>query len=417
MKRIIFNLLTIILIEIGMTPISGIAFTSNNQAQAAGMSPSLDWPTIAILPYASGFQSPVQVTNAGDGSDRLFVVEQQGRIKILVNQQTLPVPFLDITDRVLFSGEQGLLSVAFPPDYASLGHCYVYYTNKNGDNQVSRFRLMPGDANQLDPDSEELVLYLHHPINANHNGGQLAFSPNDGYLYIGTGDGGGGGDPAGNAQNPDSLLGKMLRIDVEASPSSFTYTIPVSNPFTQTVGYRGEIWALGLRNPWRYSFDRLTGDLYIGDVGQGSYEEVDFQPADSAGGENYGWNVMEGSHCYNASTCNQTGLTLPVLDYTRLANFSAAVAGGVVYRGSISPELQGIYFFADSYDGRLWGLRQNGNQWEHVVLKNTGLYGGIVSFGEDESGEVYFTDLGGGRIFHLTAISSQIAGYLPLVIR
>ncbi len=417
MKRIIFSLLTIILITFGQIPASGAVYASNRQVQSAGSFPSLEWPAIAILPYASGFQSPVQVTNAGDGSDRQFVVEQPGRIKILVNQQALPIPFLDITDRVLYGGEQGLLSVAFPPGFASLGHCYVYYTNKNGDNQVSRFRLMPGDANQLDPDSEELVLYLNHPNHANHNGGQLAFSPNDGYLYIGTGDGGGSGDLSGNAQNPESLLGKMLRIDVEASPSPFTYTIPASNPFTQTAGYRGEIWALGLRNPWRYSFDRLTGDLYIGDVGQGSYEEIDFQPAASPGGENYGWNIMEGSHCYNASTCDQTGLTLPVLDYTRLPNFAAAVAGGVVYRGSLSPELLGIYFFADSYDGRLWGLRQNSGQWEYVVLQYTDLHGGIVSFGEDESGEVYFTDWGGGRIFHLTASSSKIAGYLPLVIR
>ena len=224
------------------------------------------------------------------------MVEQGGRIRIIRNGVLEATPFLDITGRVSCCSERGLLSVAFPPGYAAKGHFYVNYTNKAGNTVVARYRLTT-NPDVADPGSEQVVLTVPQPY-ANHNGGQLAFGPNDGYLYIGMGDGGSGGDPENRAQNPAELLGKLLRINVETGNPN-TYTIPASNPFTQTAGYRPEIWALGLRNPWRFAFDRLTHDLYIADVGQDAYEEVDFQPAASTGGENYGWRIMEGLHCYN----------------------------------------------------------------------------------------------------------------------
>jgi glucose/arabinose dehydrogenase len=363
------------------------------------------WPTsISLNLIATGFTKPVHITHAGDGSGRLFVVEQTGQIYILLNGNKLATPFLDIHDRVLSQGgEQGLLSVAFPPGFGTnRNHFYVYYTRSSGDNQVSRFRLS-GDPNVADPGSEQLILLLHHPTYPNHNGGQLAFGP-DGYLYIGTGDGGGGGDPFDNAQNPGSLLGKILRIDVEptiSAPSNLphkiymplvamnngpAYSIPPDNPFVGQPGYRPEIWALGLRNPWRFSFDRNTGDLYIGDVGQGSREEIDFQPASSNGGENYGWNIMEGFSCYPpGSNCSGAGLTLPVHDYPHTDGCS--VTGGFVYRGSSFPTMQSIYFYGDYCSGMIWGLQPDGGNWVNQTLKDTAYL--ISSFGEDQAGELY----------------------------
>lgn len=363
------------------------------------------WPTsISLNLIADGFTSPVHITHAGDGSGRLFVVEQTGRIYILQGGNKIGTPFLDIHERVLSQGgEQGLLSIAFPPGFGTTrNHFYVYYTRSNGDNQVSRFRLT-GNSNEADPTSEQLILLLPHPTYPNHNGGQLAFGP-DGYLYIGTGDGGGAGDPFNNAQNPGSLLGKLLRIDVEPGGSvpsglphknylpfistsgGLAYTIPPDNPFVGQVGYRPEIWALGLRNPWRYSFDRNTGNLYIGDVGQGSREEIDFQQASSNGGENYGWNIMEGFSCYPpGGSCNSTGLTLPVIDYTH--SDGCSVSGGFVYRGSSFPAMQGIYFYGDYCSGKIWGLQPDGSNWANQILKDTTY--SISSFGEDEAGELY----------------------------
>ncbi|HEX9076100.1 MAG TPA: PQQ-dependent sugar dehydrogenase, partial [Anaerolineae bacterium] len=285
------------------------------------------WPTISLHSLPSAFAQPVYVTHAGDNSGRLFIVERAGTIRIWKNGALLPAPFLDITSRVQ-SGyiEQGLLSVAFPPGYATKGYFYVDYTNKTGigNTIIARYSIT-ANPDVADPNSEQVILNITQP-EVNHNGGQLQFGP-DGYLYIGMGDGGGGGDQhgtIGNAQDPSTLLGKLLRINVEPSQHSgpvlpgatfmtflpfiskagsfFTYSIPATNPYTTTAGYRGEIWALGLRNPWRFSFDRQTGDLYIADVGQDSYEEVDFQPASSAGGENYGWRILEGNHCYNPPT-------------------------------------------------------------------------------------------------------------------
>lgn len=380
------------------------------------------WPVIELLLITGKLDNPVHLTHAGDGSGRIFVVEQRGTIRVIENN-ALKGTFLDIGDRVRSIGtEEGLLSVAFPPGFGSnQPYFYVYYTRQNGDNRVSRFSVS-GNPNQADPASEVPILNLLHPNYQNHNGGQIAFGP-DGYLYIATGDGGGGGDPNNNAQNPGSLLGKLLRIDVslastislasnftvhlplianssEGPPNAQPYRIPLDNPFVSVAGYRDEIWALGLRNPWRFSFDRLTGDLYIGDVGQSSQEEIDFQDSTIPGGENYGWNIMEGTECYASPTCDKTGLTLPVFTYpTRIDG--CAVSGGYVYRGSSYPNLGGIYFFGDYCSGKIWGLRKSGNNWESQELSDT--LHRISSFGEDEEGELYLVDRSTGNIYQVSA--------------
>ena len=292
--------------------------------------------SISLTKAVSGLSAPVHVTHAGDGSGRLFIVEQTGQIRIVRNGILEPAPFLNISDRVLFGGERGLLSVAFPAGFAQKGYFYVNYTqnlNPVGATIVSRF-FITANPDIADPASEQILLTIAQPF-ANHNGGQLAFSPIDGFLYIGMGDGGSGGDPSNFAQNHAVLLGKMIRIDVE-TPVTFpaTYNIPASNPFTQNQGSLPEIWSLGLRNPFRFSFDRLTGDLYIGDVGQNRFEEIDFRPAASLGGENYGWDIMEGLSCFNEldfnnplANCNQVGLTLPVVVYEH-GQGDCSVTGG-----------------------------------------------------------------------------------------
>jgi glucose/arabinose dehydrogenase len=395
-----------------------VAFAARPNARAES---TTAWPTIQLQLVAGGFTRPVFITHANDGSGRLFVVEQGGQIRILHTDGSIsPTPFLDISSRVLSpahggGNEQGLLGLAFPPDYPQKGHFYVYYTNHDGNNLVARFRLT-GDPSVADPASEEQILLLEHPGASNHNGGQISFGA-DGYLYIGTGDGGGGGDPNGNAQNPASLLGKILRIDVEYStpPADYStylpclqkgegqgqnaaYLIPPDNPFVGKPGYRGEIWALGLRNPWRFSFDRQTHDLYIGDVGQNMYEEVDFQPASSKGGENYGWNVLEGNHCYNAATCDSTRMAPPVTEYDHSQGCS--ITGGYVSRGTAYPAMQGIYFFADYCSGKIWGLQNDGG-WQSLKLLESSL--NVSSFGEGESGELYLTDLSSGAVYQVTA--------------
>jgi glucose/arabinose dehydrogenase len=355
------------------------------------------WPQISLLRVAGGFVQPVHVAHAGDGSGRIFVVEQAGRIRILDNGVALPSPFLDVSSRVLCCGEQGLLSVAFPPGFASKKHFYVNYTRTpDGATVVARHRVLIGDANAADPASEEVVLTIPQPF-ANHNGGQLAFGP-DGYLYIGMGDGGSGGDPLNNGQTPGTLLGKLLRIDVESG--AVPYGIPPTNPFLGMAGYREEIWALGLRNPWRFSFDRVMGDLYIADVGQGAVEEVDVQQAGSPGGQNYGWNIMEGGGCYNSATCNTAGLTLPIATYDHSQGCS--ITGGMVYRGSAFPGLQGIYFYGDFCNGRIWGLRKNGAGWETAVLPVPGNPSmNIATFGEDEAGDVYVANYASGEVLEI----------------
>ncbi|MBE9182013.1 PQQ-dependent sugar dehydrogenase [Oculatella sp. LEGE 06141] len=350
--------------------------------------------SLSFTPVANNLTNPVHITNAKDGSDRLFVVEQGGAIRIIQNGQPLATPFLNIANRISSSGEQGLLSVAFPPGYASKRYFYVNYTDRNGDTVIARYRLS-SNPNIANPNSEEVILTIPQPA-SNHNGGQLAFGA-DGFLYIGMGDGGGAGDPQNFAQNPTSLLGKLLRIDVESG--AVPYTIPASNPFTQVNDpgdrIRDEIWASGLRNPWRFSFDRQTGDLYLGDVGQRSVEEINVQPATSSGGENYGWRVLEGSRRFADPNTDTSGFTPPVAEYDR--SQGSSVTGGVVYRGTAAPNLQGVYLYGDFVNGRVWGLRRNGNQWENALLDDTPY--GISSFGEDEAGNVYLADYFNGTIY------------------
>ena len=292
-------------------------------------------------------------------------------------------------------------------------HFYAYYNDLLGDVVISRFQVTP-DPDLASPISETIILKIDHHTppnnNLNHNGGQLQFGPTDGYLYLATGDGGGGGDQPDNAQNLNVLLGKMLRLDVE-SGNPLTYTIPASNPFTTTPNSRPEIWALGLRNPWRFSFDRQTHDLYIGDVGQELYEEVDRQSAASHGGENYGWHIWEGLHCYNQpSGCAlPPQYTPPITEYDH--GLGCAIVGGYVYRGIRFVLPRGIYFYADHCTGRIWGLRFNGANWEGAELMNTGL--GLSTFGEDEAANLYVADIDAGIVYRIDSVESN--WYLPMV--
>jgi glucose/arabinose dehydrogenase len=338
---------------------------------------------------AEGFQKPLDLTHAGDA--RVFVVEQSGLIHVLQDGQPLPTPYLDIRDRVNDNAsERGLLGLTFHPDYQSNGLLFVNYTGSNGETVISRFQVSR-DPNLADPDSETFLLRIAQPY-ANHNGGGLKFGP-DGLLYIGTGDGGSGGDPQGNGQRLDTLLGKILRIDVDQVQP---YTIPPDNPWIGTDGLP-EIWAYGLRNPWRFSFDRLTGDLYIADVGQNVWEEVNFQPSGSPGGENYGWNLREGAHPFNSESTN--GLVDPVAEYSH--ELGCSVTGGVVIRSPALPSWNGIYLYADYCTGIIWGLIQGEKgTWETRQLFTTPFT--ISSFGEDFGGEVYILDYR-GSVYRLEA--------------
>ena len=338
----------------------------------------------------SGITNPTDIQNAGDGSGRLFFVQQSGIVRIFRDGALLAQPFLDIRSKSLPGGERGLLGLAFPPGFAQKQRFYVNYTDLKGDTIIALYRVS-ANPDIADVTSETILLKLTQPFE-NHNGGQVRFGP-DGYLYIGMGDGGSGGDPMGNGQNLGTLLAKMLRIDVESEPGSVR--IPPSNPFVNRAGARPEIWAYGLRNPWRFSFDRPTGNLWIADVGQDLYEEIDFQPGTSLGGENYGWNRMEGLHCYLPS-CSMAGLTLPVAEYPHSQGCS--VTGGFVYRGNISPGLRSLYIYADYCSGRIWGLERRGSVWVNRELLMSGLT--IRTFGEDEAGEIYLGSEN-GAIYHL----------------
>ncbi len=342
----------------------------------------------------SGLAAPIGAANPGDGSGRLFFIEQGGRIRVGSEGVLAPEPFLDIDDRVgANASEQGLLGLAFHPNYEENGYFFVNYTNNQGNTVISRFQVTAEDPNRADPGSETVLFTVSQPF-ANHNGGALAFGP-DGYLYLGLGDGGSGGDPQNNGQSTQTLLGKVLRIDVDQGE---TYGIPADNPFAGGGGLP-EIWAYGLRNPWRFSFDRATGDFYIGDVGQGSFEEIDFQPAGSPGGENYGWNIMEGFDCFQRANCDTTGLTQPVHAYPTHEEGTCAVTGGYVYRGQALPEWQGIYIYGDYCSGHVWGLfRDAAGNWQNQQLFRHSGY--ITAFGEDEQGEIYLVDYA-GEIYQL----------------
>lgn len=330
-------------------------------------------PQYELVEVAAGFVQPTAIVHPGDGTGRRFVVERRGTVTEIDGNQPAADFFLDLRDRVgSASNEQGLLGLAFSPDFASSGLLYVNYTDSAGDTVIARMNAA-GD--------EERLLTLAQPF-TNHNGGQLAFGP-DGYLYIGLGDGGGAGDPEGNAQNPASLLGKLLRIDV--SDPTLLYTIPDDNPFSD------EIWALGLRNPWRFSFD-AAGNLYIADVGQSLREEINLQPAGSDGGENYGWNVMEGTQCYGAMGCDTTGFTVPVYEYDH--SDGCSVTGGYVHNG--------VYIYGDFCRGTIWGLTRNGSAWENEVILDTELM--ISTFGLGEDGALYVGDYASGAILRLDTL-------------
>jgi glucose/arabinose dehydrogenase len=329
------------------------------------------------------------------------VVEKEGSIRIVSGGVILEQRFLNITNQVTSSGnEQGLLGLAFAPNYSESGYFFVNYTDLSGNTAISRFQVDAANPDRADPNSEFMVLQIEDPAR-NHNGGMLAFGP-DGNLWIGMGDGGGGGDTFGNGQNPNTLLGKMIRIDVTSDPS-VPYVIPADNPWVEAdwngVDVLDEVWAVGLRNPWRYSFDRHTGDLWIADVGQNAYEEVNYTVAGTQGGLNYGWPIMEGLHCFRGSDCDQTGLELPVFEYEH-AN-GCSVTGGYVYRGSQYPVLQGVYIFGDYCSGLVWATISNPDgSWNTTQVAATGAL--LSSFGEDENGELYATDLNSGVIYQVT---------------
>ena len=328
----------------------------------------------------SGLIRPVDLQD--DGSGRLFILEKPGRIRILENGQLLPAPFLDIDDRVNdSSNEMGLLGLTFHPNYLQNGYFYVNYTGSGGDTFISRFQ---ASGNSADPNSESILLNIEQPF-PNHNGGVVIFGP-DGYLYAGLGDGGAQGDPFGNAQNLDVLLGKILRIDVD---SAQPYAIPPDNPFGN------EILHYGLRNPWRISFDKLTGDLYIADVGQGEWEEIDFVPADSRGGENFGWDYYEGNHDYDPQGIAGE-YVFPVAEYSH-AEGGCSVTGGFVYRGTM-PEWNGIYLYGDYCTGFVWGLINSNGGWQNKLLFETNVR--ITSFGQDAAGEIYLLS-DGGEVYKL----------------
>lgn len=339
------------------------------------------------------FDSPVQLTAPVGDRDRLFVVEQDGYIRVIENGIELATPFLDITSRTNEILEQGFLGLAFHPDYAQNGWIFVHYTNLNGNTRLDRYTVDANDPNIIDVNSRVNLLKVNQPY-TNHNGGSLAFGA-DGYLYLGLGDGGSGGDPGNRAQDGQTLLGKMLRLDVSSAP----YTIPVDNPFVGDPNVLDEIWSVGLRNPWRFSFDRVTGDLWIGDVGQNNWEEIDFEAAGD-GGLNYGWKIMEGTHCFSPSTgCNQTGLVLPIQEYGHGGNpFRCSVTGGFVYRGEAMATMHGRYYYADYCSGQTWSFRrdQNGQVADFVDhTSDLGISGSIASFGEDAAGELYICTLEG----------------------
>jgi glucose/arabinose dehydrogenase len=389
MKRIPIVLLTLLIIACGgsaesvsptVTPLPPpiINSTEPQSATEAPTTPPTQIPNVIAFPNSadyewrtivSGLDRPVDVQSAHDGSGRLFIIEKYGVIRVYENGQLLDQPFLNIDERVNDRGnEMGLLGLAFHPNYEQNGYFYVNYTGTGGHTFISRFQ---ANGNTADPASESILLTVNQPYQ-NHNGGVVTFGP-DGYLYLGLGDGGSGGDPQKNGQNPNTLLGSILRIDVN---NGDPYAIPADNPFGN------EVWAYGLRNPWRMSFDRVTGDLWIGDVGQGQWEEIDFLPAGSPGGANFGWSIMEGGHGYDGLL--QDGMFLPAAEYNH--DFGCSVTGGYVYRG-LMPEWNGIYLYGDYCSGIIWGLILSDGQWQSQVLFETGVT--ITSFGEDEAGELY----------------------------
>ncbi|TXF88028.1 T9SS type A sorting domain-containing protein [Neolewinella aurantiaca] len=372
-------------------------------------------PAVEIELLADGFNRPVDISGAGDNSDRLFVVEQAGRIRVIDQTTSVVQPddFLDITPIVLNGGnEQGLLGLAFHPDFAANGYFYVNFTSNeyggstnNGQTVIARYTATGESLETADPGSQKIILRIDQPY-SNHNAGGLAFGP-DGYLYIGTGDGGSGGDPDGNGQNPQALLGKMLRLDVDVEDDEVPYEIPANNPFVGNDGVRDEIWALGLRNPWRISFDRTTGDLWIADVGQVAREEINLQPAGSEGGENYGWDCREGEIEYSGNSSSLCGngsvYTDPVFDYPRdpeTGGFS--VSGGYVYRGPAANDLSGHYICADYVSGNFFILSPDTGEGRSLTVQGDLSIRSVSTFGEDDEGNLYVANLSDGEIYSVS---------------
>ncbi len=377
---------------------------------AAIAAPALAGPSVRT--FTDAVVMPVRVA-APAGDDRVFVVEQDGLIKVFDRDGTSRGVFLDLTALTNGVSERGLLGLAFAPDYATSGRFYVNYTDLTGDTQVARY-LVGSDPDRADPGSGQILLSVDQPY-SNHNGGHLAFGP-DGMLYIGLGDGGDGGDPQNRAQNDQTLLGKMLRLDV-SGPGA--YAIPPDNPFV-ALPPRDEIWAKGLRNPWTYTFDALTGELWIADVGQSEFEEIDVQPADSPGGENYGWRLMEGAECYNPpADCNDGSLTLPIHVYTHGGSpFRCSISGGAVYRGELVPDLQGHYLFADYCSRQIWSLSRDSGSVvvtdRSAQLRPAGGYQSIVSIGEDGLGELYVVDQDANAVYSIVDTGTAVIDLPPV---
>jgi len=359
-------------------------------AGAGPTGPPLQLPpeslSVELVEVVSGLNMPLFLT-APAGDARLFVVEKPGRIRIVDSGQLVATPFLDITHLVSGGGEQGLLSMAFDPDYGANGRFYVSYTDRSGDTRVVRYRVS-ADPDRADTATADVILSVDQPY-SNHNGGLVTFGP-DGMMYVGLGDGGSGGDPDNNGQDLGTLLGALLRIDVSGTSG---YTVPPDNPFVADPGARGEIWAYGLRNPWRFSFDRTDGVIYIADVGQSSWEEIDAQPS-GQGGRNYGWRLMEGDSCFNPSNCDRSGLVLPVVTYPNGSD-GCAVVGGYVYRGGAIAGLEGTYFYSDNCAGWVRSFRLVNGEAEESTQWALGSVGSVLSFGEDAAGELYLLTAGG----------------------
>ncbi len=351
-------------------------------------------PAIGFEQIFDGLNKPVDYIDANDGSGRFFILDQDGRVLISVGGDLLETPWLDLSQDVSTGSEQGLLGMALDPGFGDNGRVFVSYTDTEGNSQIVRYTVDSGDANRLDPSSATTILSLEQPY-SNHNGGDIVFGP-DGLLYIGFGDGGGQGDPDDRAQDPAVLFAKILRIDVSGDQEP--YGIPTDNPFVDTANFAPETFAWGFRNPWRFGFDRETGDLWIGDVGQDNIEEIDLVPAGTSG-QNFGWSVMEGNECFRTDGCDETDLTLPVDQYTH--DYGCSVIGGYVYRGSAIPDLVGTYLFADYCSGNLWGLTADGDgAYTASGTLETGY--NPSSFAQDASGELYLLDLNGG-IYRIVA--------------
>ena len=384
--------------NLAATPASQQVQVGAGTSASAGVAYAATAPlALALQEVASGLQGPTFLT-APPGDSRLFIVERAGRIRIVANGSLLPTPFLDISSRTTTDGERGLLSMAFHPQYASNGYFFLYYTDLIGNIVIERRQVSAGNANVADALASVQIIAIPHPGFNTHNGGLLSFGP-DGYLYAATGDGGGAGDPAGNAQNTNVLLGKMLRLDVNASTIAHPYTIPAGNPFVNMTGKRGEIWAYGLRNPWRYAFDTTAQLLYIADVGQAQREEVNVAPMGQAG-NNYGWDIMEGTQCYDSASCSQAGLVLPKVEYGHDSNGGCSITGGYVYRGTALPELAGHYLYSDFCSGWLKSFTYSNGSASAVTTWNITNVGNIVSFGQDAQKELYLLG-GSGKVYRI----------------